>query len=140
MLYLGFFAQLPHGHADGPDLILAIGRETAVHGAHSSDPQSVMDPGMRCEIARYLRGCPVVVATSQRVDDVVDPSKHEVSGINIHTDGTYLWPEDLAYYVEAYGVAVPDEIVAAAHHGIPDLDADAMGEVVAWLQSRIIST
>jgi len=85
MKSLGFYRQLRHGYPQGPDLT------AAVDGSLASTA--------RTEVARYLRECPVVAATTQRADDVLDTRHTNISGINIHTDGTYVWPEDLAYYV-----------------------------------------
>ncbi len=120
MKSLGFYRQLRHGYPQGPDLTAA---------ADGSLPSRA-----RTEVARYLRDCPVVAATTQRADDVLDPRQTNVSGINIHTDGTYVWPEDLAYYVERYGVAVPDDLAERAHRDeIPELDQEEMGRIEDWL-------
>lgn len=119
MKSLGFDRQLRHGYPHGPDL----------EAEAASAPMEA-----RTEVARYLRECPVVAATTQRADDVLDPRHTNISGVNIHTDGTYVWPEDLAYYVEVYGVAVPDDLAARAHsEQIPDLDHEQMGRIEDWI-------
>lgn len=119
MKSLGFYRQLRHGYPHGPDL----------EAEAASAPMEA-----RTEVARYLRECPLVTATTQLADDVLDPRHTNISGINIHTDGTYVWPEDLAYYVEVYGVAVPDDLAARAHsEQIPDLDHEQMGRIEDWI-------
>lgn len=34
------------------------------------------------------------------------------------TDGTYVWSEDLAYYVETYGARVPVHVLRLAQAGL----------------------
>ncbi|HEX3764094.1 MAG TPA: hypothetical protein VHW23_35615 [Kofleriaceae bacterium] len=46
------------------------------------------------------------------VTDVLAPKGDYICAPNIHTDGAYAWPEDLAYYVERYHVALPPEFLA----------------------------
>jgi hypothetical protein len=111
---IGFFRQLRHGLPKGPDLHAAI-----------KDPLPVEERGA---LAEYLRRCPVFDATSDRGDDVLDPSKREVSAINTHTDGEYLWPEDLAYYVETYGARPPADFLDHVKHArdIPEFEPGMM--------------
>lgn len=96
----GFYRQLLHGNAQGPDLGEAV--------AHPI-PEAERDV-----LSRYLRECPVLAATSRSADDVLDPTKTKVSRINIHTDGEWEWPEDLAYYVETYGARLPPGLAKRA--------------------------
>ncbi|MEO8829942.1 hypothetical protein [Lapillicoccus sp.] len=125
MRRIGFFAQLRHGRPDGPDLAAEAER-------------AELAPERRQAVATYLRECPVVAATSERAGDALDAAKTDVSGINIHTDGEFVWPEDLAYYAETYGVGVPDEIVERAERGgVPVLDDEQMGAVMTWMLSQM---
>lgn len=113
----GFFRELGHGLPSGPSL------------------EDARDPSMpseeRARLAGYLRSGHVVAATSALVDDVLDPSRTEVSTMNVVTDGHWVWPADLAYYVEQYGVTLPDALAARAHAGPPDVSD---GEAAAALQ------
>ena len=43
---------------------------------------------------------------------VLDPSKAKVTPSHVMTDGIWVWPYDLAYYVEAYHILLPEEFVA----------------------------
>ena len=48
---------------------------------------------------------------------------------HIRTDGFYAWPDSLAYYVERYQVALPDELeehMSARGWKVPD-DIDTRG-------------
>ncbi|MGN6634113.1 MAG: hypothetical protein ACTHJ6_01455 [Oryzihumus sp.] len=93
MIAVGFFAQRHGGARPGPDLRAAL-----------ADP---LPAGDRADVVRYLLTAHVLAATSSRVVDVLNPELGEVSGENVHTDGEYLWPEDLAYYVQTYGARPP---------------------------------
>jgi hypothetical protein len=45
--------------------------------------------------------------------DVLDPEAPTlVSGGSLLTDGTWLWRDDLAYYVDRYHLALPADFVA----------------------------
>jgi hypothetical protein len=113
---LGFFRELRHGDPLGPSIADAL-----------DDP---LAPGLREAVARYLEQGTVIVATTARADDVVDPTTRDVSGINVMSDGDYVWSEDLAYYVRTYGARVPDELVRRAKNGPPaELGPDAVLEV-----------
>ncbi|MGZ4636768.1 MAG: hypothetical protein ACXVYY_17115 [Oryzihumus sp.] len=98
MKSIGYFRQLDHGMPDGPDLVEAIAVPL---------PDDEREP-----VARYLRaGFPLVV-TGSLGTDFFAPERGEVSRINTMTDGEFLWPEDLAYYVETYGARPPADFLA----------------------------
>lgn len=121
---LGFFRELRHGDPSGPSLREAV-----------SEP---LPADVRERVASYLAAGPVVVATTQRADDALDPSKTEVSGISVRTDGVRVWSEDLAYYVRTYGARVPAALVDAALSGLPpaldDAELTRIGETL-WPSS-----
>lgn len=118
----GFFSQLRHGDPDGPDLYDAV--------------RSPMPETVRPLIAEYLRGCHVVAATSARVGDALHTERESVSAINLHTDGLWVWPEDLAYYVETYGARLPDDLHRRAMAGtIPTLSRELLDGVTDWVLS-----
>lgn len=94
---VGFFRELKHGRADGPSL-----------------REAMRDKGKPGEsrIAAYLRAAPIMFHALGPVTDVLTPKGDYICAPNIHTDGAYAWPEDLAYYVERYHVALPAEFLA----------------------------
>jgi hypothetical protein len=94
---IGFFRELKHGRADGPSL-----------------REAMRDKGKPGEsrIAAYLRAAPILLHALGPVTDVLEPKGDYICAPNIHTDGAYAWPEDLAYYVERYHVALPAEFLA----------------------------
>jgi hypothetical protein len=117
LIELGFFRELRHGDPQGPSIVDAL--------------EHPLPPELRDTVARYLERGTVVIATTGRADDVVDPANRDVSGINVRSDGDVVWSEDLASYVRTYGARVPDEVVRRARAGAPrPLDPDAVQELV----------
>ena len=96
LLRVGFFRELRHGDPTGPSL-------DASRYALPADE--------RGRVARYLRGGAILAATGTVVGDWFDPRVDPVISLGLATDGTWVWPSDLAYYVERYGVGVPDELL-----------------------------
>ncbi|MBA3405606.1 MAG: hypothetical protein H0U13_13160 [Gemmatimonadaceae bacterium] len=97
LVAVGFFRELKHGRADGPSL-----------------REAMRDKGKPGEsrIAAYLREAPILLHAVGPVTDVFEPKGDYICAPNIHTDGVYAWPEDLAHYVERYHVALPAEFLA----------------------------
>jgi hypothetical protein len=91
----GFFRELRHGDPVGPSL------------AHQRDRVAAPD---RARIAQYLRGGSVLASTGKFVDDWFEASNVDIAPLDVRTDGTWVWPGDLPYYVERYGVALPEEL------------------------------
>jgi hypothetical protein len=94
---LGFFRELGHGDEDGPSLVEA--RQTA----------PTMDQD---HMAQYLDAGRTVAATGVLVDDVFDPGITGVAPLELVTDGAWVWPRDLAYYVRQYNVSLPEDFVS----------------------------
>ena len=95
MKQLGFFRELPHGDPEGPSL-LESGRQTG-------DDEAA--------IVRYLAESPVLAISGSVVRDVIDPL-HSVAGRNaVRTDGVWIWPADLAYYVANYRIELPADFI-----------------------------
>jgi len=90
----GFFRELPHGLPDGESL------RAAVSSAHTGRPDEE-------QLLDYLWGNTVLAATAAMVDDVLDPAATGIAPLEIVTDGAWVWPRDLAYYVQRYHVTVP---------------------------------
>ena len=93
---VGFFRELPHGDPDGPSL------DEACRPSASDVEASAL---------RYLRAGEPYVRSPGVVFDVRDGSGPVGTG-TIRTDGQWIWPDDLAHYVERYHVELPDEFSA----------------------------
>ena len=61
-------------------------------------------------IADYLESGALVVFAPEAVVDPFTPSETLTSG-SVLTDGTWLWPSELARLVRVYGLSLPDEFV-----------------------------
>ncbi|MCC8247654.1 hypothetical protein [Saccharothrix luteola] len=91
---LGFFRELPHGSPDGPSL-----REAVAKG----------DATIQGRIVSYLRRGSILAVTTKDAFDVLSNSKVNAGRLAMMTDGDWLWPADLPYYVEHYNVLLPRE-------------------------------
>jgi hypothetical protein len=93
----GFFAEVAGAPADAISVVEATGTAGAE----------------RARIARYLAdGYPVLHVP----DAIVDPLRPDrVAGTStVLTDGEWVWPHALSYFVREHGVAVAEELVARA--------------------------
>ncbi|MFF0875443.1 hypothetical protein [Micromonospora aurantiaca (nom. illeg.)] len=62
--------------------------------------------------AAYLDAGTPVLATTARGPDVVEPGRGRVVPMTYRTDGRWLWPESVAYYLQAYGLAPEPDLLA----------------------------
>ncbi|HTO01860.1 MAG TPA: hypothetical protein VL068_14420 [Microthrixaceae bacterium] len=93
MRRVGFFRELPHGDPNGPSLSDAIGFTAAE---------------LAVRLGRYLEGGRLLAAVPTPGVDVLDSTRSGVPSPHLLTDGQWVWPADLAHYVERYHVGVPD--------------------------------
>ena len=63
-------------------------------------------------IVAYLEAGVCLAACGGVQHDVLDSSAKGVTSPDMVTDGVWLWPGELPYYVAKHGVAVPEEFVA----------------------------
>jgi len=95
--YVGDFIELGYDdHPGAPSLLSARGKRK---------------PDNKREVVEYLRSAVAFIVSPGRNDDVLDPSKSAGSS-SIATDGVYVWPKTLAYYVDTYDVELPAEFEA----------------------------
>lgn len=97
MRRIGFFRELPHGEPDGPIL---------------RDAVDAIAPDLAARLVGYLEKGRLLAAVPAPGIDVIDPTQPYVSPPHLLTDGRWVWPADLAHYVERYRVGVPDEFLA----------------------------
>ena len=58
----------------------------------------------------------------------------ENNGSVEYTDGTYVWPEGLAHYIDEHAVRLPDALIAHAVEGLATV-ADVEAVPDWWLQA-----
>jgi hypothetical protein len=92
----GFFRELRDGNPNGPSIIASRGKL----------PQE-----LRPLAAKYLRsGSTIVIALGSDVDWFDGTFRVP---LEVKTDGEWIWPGHYAYYIEKYGVDVPQDFL---HH------------------------
>lgn len=94
---IGYFRELRHGMPSGPVLVDAVNK-----GDFRGDKQALLE---------YLRSGLVYAASPGIGIDVLDPSGGVSGSIHALTDGRWIWPADLAFYVEKYDVALPEQFL-----------------------------
>ena len=110
--YVGDFVELGYDHAGAPSLIECRGKRRPDH---------------KQQVVEYLGSAVVFIVSPGREDDFFDPEK-DAGSSSVATDGVYVWPRALAYYVEVYDVELPDEFEAhmARNGWIPPTDIDKL--------------
>lgn len=83
------------------------------------------------ELLRFLRGGSVVIRSPGLREDRLDPSRAPAVPFGYLTDGSWIWPMELAYYLERHRVLPQAELhehiraneFTAAEPGIPMAEA-----------------
>jgi hypothetical protein len=92
--YVGNFIELGYDdYSDAPSLAATRGKRRE---------------GNTAALVAYLNAGITLVFAPGFDQDVLD-GKSDAGSSSIATDGTYAWPRTLAYYVERYDVALPDD-------------------------------
>ena len=93
-------------------------RIARVFNAHDFTGRAVMDPYQprlaqteRARVVEYLENGKIVLSTTGRDTDQVNPDRGEVVPMNFLTDGDWVWSEALPYYVAMYGYAPEPEFL-----------------------------
>lgn len=75
------------------------------------DARGRRESSNKAEVVAYLRRAESISFSPGREEDFFDPSR-TIGSHTMRTDGTYVWPDFLAGYVERYDVALPPEFEA----------------------------
>ncbi|MCW3817615.1 hypothetical protein ONA91_24475 [Micromonospora sp. DR5-3] len=92
----------------------------------ASNRPVVSDATERDDLLAALRGGMVIAWSSAEMPDILAPDRGDVVPMHLRTDGTWLWSEAVAYYLENYGLA-PDPQLAA--HLTGDEPAEPLDEI-----------
>ena len=106
----GFFAELAHGDPNGESL-------AAICGAANYDSTE------KDQIVRYLEEGRLYIACPGTAVDVLTTDEKPIGSPNILTDGEWIWPQDLAYYVARYDISVPERMMESMRRNkwtVPD--------------------
>ena len=113
MIAIGFYWELDHGDSGGPGL------EASCQAEAGSDDEA---------LARYLESGVVLYRVNEPTRDMID-LETELPPPHTLTDGLYMWPADLPYYLRRYHVRLPRAFVLRAKdHGwrVPEVDVSAL--------------
>lgn len=135
-------AQLPtyQRYAQGASALLWVAQSTepvqiarvfdrvdAVTGpSFDPDHPRLDDDGERARILAYLRGGLPVLATTERVADLVEPGNGDVVPLTFLTDGSWVWTETVNYYLEVHRLAPDAELlrhIQGRNYTVPEVDA-----------------
>ena len=64
------------------------------------------------KIYQYLRSGVELVVSPGVTYDIISPEKGTSGISSSYTDGIWLWPGDLAYYVKNYNLKLPNEFIS----------------------------
>ena len=106
---VGFFSDLRYGDAADKPIASCIDATL---------------PDQRLREISYLRSGHTLIASPGFSRDILSPERI-IGPLAMLTDGEYVWPSDLAYYLEQYHVHLPDHFLAhiIAHNwSIPEVD------------------
>lgn len=100
--HIGFFRDLRHGMPGQPSL-----RESLRAVPHE----------MEATVVAYLSTGQTLAAAGGVVHDEIDPQGGVIGPLKVLTDGTWVWPSDLAHYVAKYHVRLPKEFIEQVVRG-----------------------
>lgn len=93
-------------------------------------------PDERDLLAQYLERAPVVLAARSYDTDRLDPTQSAAVPMTFHTDGSWVWPGAVAYYLRVHGVTPEPELVEHVRttgFRLPDVDEPARERAVTTI-------
>ncbi|MFB4317472.1 hypothetical protein [Actinomadura sp. 21ATH] len=63
-------------------------------------------------LVRYLEQAPIILSARSFSEDMMDPERALSVPMTYHTDGSWIWPGAVAYYLREHGVPPEPELVA----------------------------
>ncbi|MFC4003897.1 ferredoxin [Prauserella oleivorans] len=98
-----------------------------------------LPPEERERVLGYLEQAPVVLAARSYDADVFDPDRAPEVPLTFRTDGTWVWPGAVAYYLREHGVAPDPELAAhirARGFVVPDVGEPERERAIVTITSR----
>ncbi|MBO2460222.1 hypothetical protein [Actinomadura violacea] len=87
-------------------------------------------------LLRYLREAPIVLAARGYDTDRLDPARPAEVPLTFHTNGVWIWPGAVHYYLRVHGVPPEPRLVryaSAENFRIPEVDEETRAEAVATI-------
>ncbi|KUL26276.1 hypothetical protein [Actinoplanes awajinensis] len=125
--------------ADAPPLRLA--QVFDADGGFAPDHERLDGPG-RDHVLAYLTAGAAVLGTTDRGTDVVDPERGAVVPLDLRTDGRWIWPDMVTYYLREHGLAPEPDLLADIRAAAAPPAVDPVGEhraLAALFQSGALS-
>ncbi|MCI2416075.1 hypothetical protein MOQ72_01445 [Saccharopolyspora sp. K220] len=101
------------------------------------DHPRILDAAERDQVLDYLRAGTALMVTTATLDDVVDTTRGLVVPMSLRTDGTWIWPDTVTYYLEHHHLQPEQELLAHIRNsGLlpPELDAVALHRAMEALR------
>ncbi len=93
----GYYREMPYAEDTDPSILDSIGK---------SNPEEIDN------ICSYLNSGIVLITCCGTSTDVIKPENGIAGTPSVMTDGTWVWPGDLSYYVKNYQLALSPEFVS----------------------------
>ncbi len=112
------------------------GVDEAGEPVFEEDHLRLLDAVERDRVLDYLRAGTVILDTDSTMDDVVDRSRGSVVPVSFRSDGVWIWPDIVCYYLEQHGLAPDEQLLAhirTADRLPAPLDAVTVHRVLEYL-------
>ncbi|WP_428267917.1 hypothetical protein [Haliangium sp.] len=109
LIRVGFYRELDHGDGDDPSL-------EALQAEQAAPDEDRM--------LAYLDAGHLYIASPGIVEDVLADRETWIGPAHLLTDGTYVWPADLVYYLRTYHVRLPTSFWVHARRNDFQIPAD----------------
>lgn len=96
-----------------PTLVPVFDEVDPQGGPRFSTEHLRLEPDERRHVAGYLYGAEAVLLTTATMVDLMDPDRGDVVPLSFRTDGAFVWPESVAYYVDQHGLEPHPPLLAA---------------------------
>lgn len=90
------------------------------------------------EVMKYLVSGAIVLATDACLVDNLDPKKPKVVPVGYLTDGKYIWPNEMIYYLDRYDILPPKwflDHISENGFRVPDSAKDTTGRALEALRN-----
>ncbi|MCR4597550.1 MAG: hypothetical protein K5678_00790 [Acetatifactor sp.] len=95
---VGYFKEMSQGRETDGSIYDSVGKG---------------NPDETEKICQYLDSGIEFVVSPGKTYDVINPENGTAGISSSYSDGVWLWPGDLAYYVRKYNVKLPEEFISA---------------------------
>ncbi|MBD5461989.1 MAG: hypothetical protein HDR24_02845 [Lachnospiraceae bacterium] len=112
---VGFYKEMPYGNKNDPSILKFIREKEELEEE---------------KICNYLEEGIILVACGGVVKDIINPNNGFVGCPDMLTDGIWIWPGDLTYYVKKYHLELGRDFIQTMKDNdwqiknVPDINYD----------------